>query len=43
VLAISEFTATGSGPAAGKILAGKSTHVLVKAGDAWQSAMHTAV
>jgi uncharacterized protein (TIGR02246 family) len=43
VLAISEFTATGSGPTAGKSLAGKSTHVLTRTGDKWLSAMHTAV
>jgi uncharacterized protein (TIGR02246 family) len=43
VLAISEFTATGSGPNQGKSLAGKSTHVLTRMDDKWLSAMHTAV
>ena len=43
VLCVSAFTATGSGPTEGKTLDGKSTHVLVRIGDDWLSAMHTAV
>src|SRR5262249_7621002 len=43
VLLVSEFAATGSGPAAGMTLNGKSSHVLALLGDTWLSAMHTAV
>jgi uncharacterized protein (TIGR02246 family) len=43
VLAVSEFSARGSGPAAGKLLQGKSSHALTRIGDTWLSAMHTAV
>ena len=42
VLAACEFTAQGSGANAGKELRGKSSHVLVRAGDAWLSTMHSA-
>jgi uncharacterized protein (TIGR02246 family) len=42
VLVACVFTASGSGPNAGKTLAGKSTHALTKADGAWLSAMHTA-
>jgi uncharacterized protein (TIGR02246 family) len=43
VLLVSEFSVLGSGPAAGKMLNGKSSHVLVRLGGNWLSAMHTAV
>ena len=43
VLVVSEFSATGSGPTAGKILHGKSTHALARVDDTWLSAMHTAI
>jgi ketosteroid isomerase-like protein len=43
VLLVSEFSALGSGPAVGKVLNGKSSHVLTRLGDTWLSAMHTAV
>ncbi len=42
VLVASEFSATGSGPAANKTLNGKSSHVLTQVGGTWLSAMHTA-
>jgi uncharacterized protein (TIGR02246 family) len=42
VLAACTFTAQGSGPSAGKVLHGKSSHVLARIGDTWLSAMHTA-
>ena len=42
VLVASTFTAHGSGANEGKILAGKSTHVLTKVDGVWLSAMHTA-
>jgi uncharacterized protein (TIGR02246 family) len=42
VLAVCDFTAHGSGPIAGKILNGKSSHVLARIGDTWLSAMHSA-
>jgi uncharacterized protein (TIGR02246 family) len=43
VVVVSEFAATGSGPAAGKILHGRSSHVLARVDDTWLSAMHTAI
>jgi len=43
VLVVSEFSATGSGPTAGRILHGKSTHALARVDDTWLSAMHTAI
>jgi ketosteroid isomerase-like protein len=43
VLLVSEFSALGSGSAAGKILNGKSSHALMRLGGTWLSAMHTAV
>jgi ketosteroid isomerase-like protein len=43
VLVVSEFSVRGSGPTAGKILNGKSSHVLTRLGGTWLSAMHTAV
>jgi uncharacterized protein (TIGR02246 family) len=43
VLLVSEFSVLGSGPVAGKMLHGKSSHVLTRLGDTWLSAMHTAV
>lgn len=42
VLAAFEFTATGSGPTEGKILNGRSSHVLTRVGGPWLSAMHSA-
>ncbi len=42
VLAACEFTATGSGPSQGKILNGRSSHVLTCVGGRWLSAMHSA-
>ena len=42
VLAVSEFTATGSGANAGKTLNGRSSHVLTETGGVWLSAMHSA-
>jgi len=42
VLAVSEFSASGSGKNAGKTLNGKSSHVLTEVDGAWLSAMHTA-
>ncbi|HET6159782.1 MAG TPA: SgcJ/EcaC family oxidoreductase [Dongiaceae bacterium] len=42
VLVASDFTATGSGPNAGKTLAGRSTHALTQIDGAWLSVMHTA-
>ncbi|MGO9449559.1 MAG: YybH family protein [Candidatus Binataceae bacterium] len=42
ILAACEFTATGSGATAGKVLDGKSSHVLVCIGGTWLSAMHSA-
>jgi uncharacterized protein (TIGR02246 family) len=42
VLAACEFTATGSGPSEGKVLNGRSSHVLACVGDQWLSAMHSA-
>jgi hypothetical protein len=43
VLVVSEFSATGSGPTAGKILHGKSSHALARVDDTWLSAMHSAI
>jgi uncharacterized protein (TIGR02246 family) len=43
VLLVSEFSVRGSGPTAGKVLSGKSSHVLTRVADTWLSAMHTAV
>jgi uncharacterized protein (TIGR02246 family) len=43
VLVVSEFSATGSGLTAGRILHGKSTHALARVDDTWLSAMHTAI
>jgi uncharacterized protein (TIGR02246 family) len=43
VLLVSEFSVLGSGPAGGRLLNGKSSHVLTRLGDNWLSAMHTAV
>jgi hypothetical protein len=42
VLAISEFSASGSGANAGKTLNGKSSHVLTEIDGTWLSAMHAA-
>ncbi len=42
VLAVFAFTAYGTGPAAAKVLHGKSSHVLTRVRDTWLSAMHTA-
>ncbi|MGO8917692.1 MAG: nuclear transport factor 2 family protein [Stellaceae bacterium] len=42
VLAACAFTAHGSGATEGKVLNGKSSHVLTRVGDTWLSAMHTA-
>jgi ketosteroid isomerase-like protein len=42
VLVASEFSAFGSGPNAGKVLNGRSTHVLTQIGNTWLSAMHSA-
>jgi hypothetical protein len=43
VLVAGAFTASGSGPNAGKTLNGRSTHALTEVDGAWLSAMHTAV
>jgi len=43
VLAVSEFSASGSGQNAGKTLNGKSSHVLTEFDGGWLSAMHSAV
>ena len=40
VLAVSEFTAFGSGAKEGETLSGRSSHVLTQAGGDWLSAMH---
>ena len=42
VLVVSEFSAFGSGHNAGKVLNGRSSHVLTQVDDTWLSAMHTA-
>jgi uncharacterized protein (TIGR02246 family) len=42
VLAVSEFTATGSGPSEGETVNGRSSHVLSETGGTWLSAMHSA-
>jgi uncharacterized protein (TIGR02246 family) len=42
ILIANEYTATGSGPNAGKTLDAKSSHVLALAGESWVSVMHTA-
>ncbi|MGP0092771.1 MAG: YybH family protein [Xanthobacteraceae bacterium] len=42
VLVAGEFSAFGSGPNAGKVLNGRSTHVLTQIGNTWLSAMHSA-
>ena len=43
VLVASEFSASGSGPNAGKTLNGRSSHVLTPVDGTWLSAMHSAV
>jgi len=42
VLLAAEFTAFGAGANAGKTLTGRSSHVLVRVGEEWLSAMHSA-
>src|SRR5262249_13897410 len=42
VLAVSEFSATGTGINAGKTLNGRSSHVLTETGGSWLCAMHSA-
>jgi uncharacterized protein (TIGR02246 family) len=42
ILVVNEYTAIGSGQNAGKILDAKASHVLVRAGGEWLSALHTA-
>jgi uncharacterized protein (TIGR02246 family) len=42
VLVASEFSAVGSGPNTGKLLSGRSSHVLTLVDDRWLSAMHSA-
>jgi ketosteroid isomerase-like protein len=42
VLVASEFSAVGSGANAGKLLNGRSGHVLTLVDDTWLSAMHSA-
>ena len=42
ILVANEYTATGSGPNAGKTLQAKSSHVLALIEASWLSVMHTA-
>jgi uncharacterized protein (TIGR02246 family) len=42
VVVANTYVATGSGNSAGKRLEAKSSHVLVRQGEVWRTAMHTA-
>jgi uncharacterized protein (TIGR02246 family) len=42
ILVVNQYTALGSGANAGKTLDATASHVLVRTGGAWHSALHTA-